>query len=252
MTRWLTLAFLSLSALLGTSVKAEDAPLFKAKFDYRQSFKKPFFFHANNHTIPHFTIGGDTFLSPSHVRLTASVPGSESVIWADKPNPHDEWEVHFALRITGGPQSEGGVAFWYGNRPYSHGWFYGVSYSIHGFGVILDSGDHKKGRTEPIVYGFQANGDVTNEWDTVEKHNQGKCFRSYRNTDHPVWFRVTYYNNEVHVYVDLTQSGQSYTECFAMKGVILPKGSYFGFSAMAGHETYGLPSFCFYLCDTCL
>lgn len=80
--------------------------------------------------------------------------------------------------------------------------------------------------------------------------SSGGCFRDYRTSfsGSPIFVRVTYAKKQLKVEVDLRQNGQSYSECFKIDNLALPKGYYWGLSAATSsdqhtaddHDIFGL------------
>ena len=130
------------------------------RFDYRMTFKKPFFF-VDNKTIPHFNSHGglcplfyvirlninckksDVILSQEYIRLTPSVKASSGSIWSSVPNKYANWEVDFSFRVGGRNKIGGdGLAFWYAKDPGIIGPAFGSKDTWDGLGVIFDTYDN--------------------------------------------------------------------------------------------------------------
>ncbi|KAJ3010048.1 UNVERIFIED_CONTAM: hypothetical protein HDU68_002360 [Siphonaria sp. JEL0065] len=241
------------------------------KYDYKQSFKKPFFIvkDSNDKKIPFYEYRDNTIASTDFVRLTSSLPNEVGAIWGESANQHKEWQMHFSFKASGRGYAGGdGIGLWYAKEKGITGTAMGskdkwngkmsivkqkgvvLICSNQGFGLIFLTSSRTENRFTPFVYGVVNDGTISIDGRTPQNHEiVGSCMRDYRNTPHPVWVRVTYKNRQLRVDFDLYKDGYQFVECFRAKNVDLPTGYYFGVSAQNGqlvhddHDVLGLEVF---------
>ncbi|KAI9344381.1 legume-like lectin family-domain-containing protein [Obelidium mucronatum] len=244
----LLLLLFALCAQAAISVPATD--LVRTKFDYRQSFKKPFVTNPGmrpaagatpqNSLIPHFQTNGFAHPAFDRVRVVPGTPNMTGSIWCSEPNPHREWVVTFSFASSSPPSvaSTGGegFGFWYAKQPNGLGPIYGSKDSWTGLLVGLDTA-YVGRRYVPLIYGYNS------EHGTLPLAGQlrsppenlsgflGKCYRDYRNSPHRVHARVSYIGKTLKFEMDLNQEGKGFSECFTANNVNLPIGYHFGISA---------------------
>ncbi|KAI8620747.1 legume-like lectin family-domain-containing protein [Chytriomyces sp. MP71] len=222
-------------AVPGFDPEAETVPL-RTRFEYRQSFKTPYFFHSGTAKyIPYFEVRGSYVLlyraaaSNDSIRLASSVPMQQGSIWAQSPNPHAEWQVRLQFKSSGRGHIGGdGLAFWYTMNQGRAGPVFGSEDAWTGFGLLFDSSDMSKNRFTPQIFGSINDG---SKFYAQEPFSVGNCYRPYRNALHPATLRITYSGNKLKVEIDLLGEGRHYSECFSADNINLPSGYYFGFSA---------------------
>jgi len=210
-----------------TQVEHPQAPPFK--LDYKLSFKKPYYY--NNNTIPFWTTSGDVIKAADFIRLAPSVPGSKGHIWSTIPNPYEEWEVNFQMKIVGQHVGGGrGMAFWYARDTHQDGPIFGSKDNWNGLGIWFDSSSPKTKSPMTLALvndgtkGFASKVDPT-------RHMLGSCFHNYRNTEEPVFVKITYKNRTLSVMMDSDNRGSSYHFCLRKQNVDLPTGYHFGLTA---------------------
>ncbi|KAJ3142571.1 hypothetical protein HK100_000947 [Physocladia obscura] len=215
------------------------------KYDYKQSLKRPFFIwnDSAHKQIPFFTHYGDTLASNEHLRLTPSLPNKAGSVWANNPNPHKEWQVHFAFKASGRAYAGGeGLALWYSKERAVSGNVMGSQDKWDGLALIFSTSARDDNRFTPYIYGALNDGkeiagkNMRNN--NIGAGNLGGCFKDYRNIAQPVWVRVTYKKRQLRVDIDLYKDGYEFIECFRSKDVDLPVGNYFGVSASTSSLTY--------------
>ncbi|KAJ3302971.1 hypothetical protein HDV03_004423 [Kappamyces sp. JEL0829] len=212
------------------------------RFDYRQTFKFPFYTNADPApVIPYFNHSGEVFIADNLVRISPSLANKQGLLWCKTPNPHKEWMVEFSFTVYGRGVAGGkGFAFWYTKdleAPAVSPDFYGHVGSFNGVAIVFDSADPVSNRINPFIYAIENNGAKT----ARDFANYGMpsvhlaaCFREYRNTPGHVYAKVTYKDNTLSLDIDIRQNGQAYTNCFSAP-VNLPTGYHFGLSAQTAH-----------------
>ncbi|CAG8787943.1 2035_t:CDS:2, partial [Dentiscutata erythropus] len=176
-----------------------------------------------------------TLLAPEFIRLAPSVPKHSGSIWAQSPNPHKEWEVEFSFRISGNYFLGGrGMAFWYTKEQSKEGSLFGCSDKWDGLAIFFETVDHVRKRDNPYIMAHVNDGSISyNSIMDPFAVKMAGCYRMLRNTQEPIFAKVTYYNNTLKMMVDTNDGGESYNVCFSKYGVSLPPGYYFGISASA-------------------
>ncbi|KAI8840701.1 legume-like lectin family-domain-containing protein [Chytriomyces cf. hyalinus JEL632] len=223
------------------------------RYDFTQSFKKPFFIFpdSSDKKVPFFTHSGDTMASNDNIRLTPSLPMHSGSIWADEPNMHKDWQMHFSFRAAGRGYAGGdGLALWYSKEKGVKGPVMGSKDKWNGLGLVFSTSSKLENRYSPLIYGIvnDGNKEVNGRTDYMQSA-AGSCLRDYRNTPHAVWVRVTYKKRQLRVDVDLYKDGYQFIECFRAKDIDLPPGYFFGVSASTGqtmhddHDILGLEVF---------
>lgn len=57
-------------------------------------------------------------MDDDQLMLTTTLPTDKGSIWSTATNPNLDWEVEFALHVSGkGKYGGGGMAFWYTKKP---------------------------------------------------------------------------------------------------------------------------------------
>ncbi|TPX45516.1 hypothetical protein CcCBS67573_g10364 [Chytriomyces confervae] len=223
------------------------------RYDFTQSFKKPFFIFpdSSDKKVPFFTYSGDTMASNDNIRLTPSLPMHSGSIWADEPNMHKDWQMHFSFRAAGRGYAGGdGLALWYSKEKGVKGPVMGSKDKWNGLGLVFSTSSKLENRYSPLIYAIvnDGNKEVNGRTDYLQ-YAAGSCLRDYRNTPHAVWVRVTYKKRQLRVDVDLYKDGYQFIECFRAKDIDLPPGYFFGVSASTGqtmhddHDILGLEVF---------
>ncbi|KAL2914834.1 hypothetical protein HK105_205576 [Polyrhizophydium stewartii] len=131
-----SLAVAALAALAPRPVVADhqwDLEHAHARFDYRRSFKQPFFLRDDS--LPYFKATESVVHGPDFQRLAMGVPFHRGSIWATKPNAYPEWKVEMKFRISGrGPIGGDGFVLWYthSSEPQGELDYYGHSSRFRG------------------------------------------------------------------------------------------------------------------------
>ncbi|KAI8973534.1 legume-like lectin family-domain-containing protein [Mycotypha africana] len=203
-----------------------------SKYDYKLSFKKNYYY---NGSIPFWTAGGDIFQSEDFIRLSPSVPNTKGWIWSEIPNPYEEWEVDVAFRVTGNHMQGGrGLALWYTQDKEQPGPIYGSKDKWDGLSVWLDSNNPVTHKPSTVVI----LNDGTLEFASKNaldprKYMLGACSISFRNTENPVYLKVSLRETTLTVSMDNGSGAKDYRICVQKSGIKLPTGYYFGVSALS-------------------
>jgi hypothetical protein len=162
----------------------------------------------------------------------------------------ENWQVNFAFRIKGDTIGGNGLAFWYTRDGHRTGSVYGAPDKFDGLGLAFDTFDEEtKAESVPMVVGMLGNGNTTFRQGSVPNSANsfviGSCFKSVRNTENPVFVRITYFRRHLKVEIDHAKEGSSYITCFERRGIELPIGYYMGITASTNnypdvYEIYSL------------
>ncbi|KAJ1561860.1 hypothetical protein HK096_003063 [Nowakowskiella sp. JEL0078] len=217
---------------------AEEENEVRRRHNYKMSFKKPYYWLNDNKTIPYFETSPNVLLSQNFIRLTMSLPNQQGAIWTQHPNEFKEWQIEFSVLVSGrGSIGSEGFAFWYKKEKFHNGPLYGSDDNWHGLGVLFDTASPEENRLFP--YTFAVENDGTKDIKYRKDHpnfSLGGCYRDYRNTPGPVWYRITYSAGKLTVEADLRQNGKAYSSCLsAILEKELPTGYYFGVTASTGN-----------------
>jgi hypothetical protein len=173
---------------------------------------------------------------------------------------------------TGSPTKQSIKATESSNDPDSAVSFFGQSVNFDGLGIILDSAPSAPllARSDPVGWRFGADatnvisaliddGKTGSKWYDNYKTGQkrsadqealylekvaGECEAAFRNAPGLVWVRISHFNKEIRVDLDLqphttlSQEKRNFNHhCLTVKDVQLPTGYHFGLSALASGNT---------------
>lgn len=182
--------------------------------------------------------------------LVKDKPNQTGVIWSKRTMTEENWQVNFAFRIKGQSIGGNGLAFWYARDAHRTGNVYGAPDKFEGLGIAFDTFDEEtKAESVPMVYGMYGNGNTTFRQGSVPNAPNsfviGSCFKTVRNTEVPVFVKITYFRGHLRVEIDHNKEGSRYMTCFEKRGINLPIGYYIGLSASTNnypdsYEIYGL------------
>ncbi|RKP02631.1 hypothetical protein CXG81DRAFT_10545, partial [Caulochytrium protostelioides] len=217
----------------GTKAKNGDSVAIPSRYEYKMAMKFPLYYYDVRHLIPFWKTHGMILRAQDYIRLVPSVPHQRGSLWTMEKNSMAAWRLTSSFLVTGRGYAGGeGLTFWYSNNTNGLGPFYGAPNAFQGLAVVLDTADVASRRYSPYIYGVQSRGDAaTTSAMLATTPKLGGCFRQYRNTLHPVWFRMSYVNRTLTVEMDVTHRGKLWVECFTARDLDLPTGLQFGVSA---------------------
>ncbi len=200
--------------------------------------------------LPLFKKYGETSMDRNTIYLGRGMPNEQAAVWSKRVQSEPSWQTVFAFRIKGHAIGGNGLAFWYTREAHRTGIVYGGPDKFDGLGLFFDTFDEEtKSETVPMVVGMVGDGktafrdaSVTNSTDSKVI---GSCFKPVRNTEFPVYVRITYFQRHLKVEIDNSKEGRNYNVCFNAYNVELPMGNYFGLSASSNmypdkYELYAL------------
>jgi len=187
--------------------------------------------------LPLFKKHGEVSVEKNTIHLNGGRPNQQAAVWSKRQMTERNWQSIFAFRVKGEAIGGNGLAFWYSKDAHRTGAIYGGPDKFDGFGLFFDTFDEEtRSETVPMVVGMLGDGMTTfqeaSKADALhDKKVLGSCFKSIRNTEAPVYVRITYFNRHIKVEIDTKGEGQNYNTCFDAYEVDLPIGNFFGVSA---------------------
>ncbi|KAL0479169.1 hypothetical protein AKO1_007992, partial [Acrasis kona] len=212
----------------------------------QHSFHAPFIFEGSS-GIPNWEYGGSAVATESFVRLVPAIRSRVGYLWNTEPVQTSNWEVEMEFNIhnTYSPGADG-MAFWYAKETQKTGGLFGNIDEFDGLGVVFDTYDNNANGDNPAVVAIIGHGQ-SGQWDydnDLKSNQLDRCRSDFRNAlSGLVKTRIQYLNKVLTVWMDTTNSNE-YTKCFSVHNVQVPKGYYFGVTAMTGgladyHDVYG-------------
>lgn len=97
--------------------------------------------------IPFWDIGGTTFVTTDHIRITPDIQSSAGALWNTVPVQVKNWDlqVHFKVHGKGKDLFGDGMAIWYAKDHSEPGPVFGSKDFFHGLAVILDTYSNHNG-----------------------------------------------------------------------------------------------------------
>lgn len=200
--------------------------------------------------LPLFKKAGAVDMDKTVIHLTDGKENEQGALWSKRVMSEKGWQAIFAFRMKGDAIGGNGLAFWYTKEGGRTGPVYGGPDRFDGFGLFLDTFDEEtKSETIPMVVGMLGDGQTPFKLATAQGAKSGKivgsCFKALRNTESPVYVRVTYFQKHLKVEIDATNEGNAYGVCFEHFDIDLPVGNYIGLSASTNaypdhYELYAL------------
>ncbi|KAJ0013090.1 hypothetical protein NQD34_017424 [Periophthalmus magnuspinnatus] len=197
---------------------------------------------------------GDAMVTTEQVRLTPDLQSRQGAVWSRVPCHLKDWEmqVHFKIHGQGKKNLNGdGLAVWYTKERMHKGPVFGNMDNFTGLGVFVDTYPNEEKhleaqkkrytpRTErifPLVLAMVGNGTISYDHERDGKPTElGSCNAMVRNLKHDTFLFIRYVSRRLTVMIDI--DGQhEWRDCLDLPGVRLPKGYYFGASALTGDLT---------------
>lgn len=186
--------------------------------------------------LPLFKRYGDAHMDKNTIYLCDGKANQQGALWSKRTMTEKSWQITFAYRIKGDAIGGNGLAFWYSKEGHRTGAVYGGPDKFDGLGLFFDTFDEEtKSETVPMVVGLIGDGVTPFKQASLSiegnKKIIGSCFKNVRNTDAPVYVKITYFQQHLKVEIDNTSEGKGYSTCFENFEVSLPVGYYFGITA---------------------
>ncbi|XP_061888242.1 lectin, mannose-binding 2-like a isoform X1 [Entelurus aequoreus] len=199
----------------------------------------------------HWELMGDAMITTEQVRLTPDMQSRQGAVWSRLPCHLNDWEmqVHFKIHGKGKKNLNGdGLAIWYTKERMQKGPVFGNKDNFTGLGVFVDTYPNEEKQLEaqkkrytprtqrifPFVLAMVGNGTISYDHERDGRPTElGGCNAMVRNLKHDAFLFIRYVRRRLTVMIDI--DGQhEWRDCLDIPGVRLPKGFYFGASAITG------------------
>ncbi|KAM9793784.1 lectin, mannose-binding 2-like a isoform X2 [Syngnathus typhle] len=188
----------------------------------------------------HWELMGDAMVTTEQVRLTPDMQSRQGAVWSKLPCHLTDWEmqVHFKIHGTGKKNLNGdGLAIWYTKERMQKGPVFGNKDNFTGLGVFVDTYPNEEKQLErifPFVLAMVGNGTIGYDHERDGRPTElGGCNAMVRNLKHDTFLFIRYVRRRLTVMIDI--DGQhEWRDCLDLPGVRLPKGFYFGATAVTG------------------
>lgn len=140
--------------LLALVVLASSATTKPRNYEFRHSFKSPFFLSRGG-TLPFWEVGGNTVVKEDAIQLTPARAQNTGKLYNMVAMEHENWEIEVQFHIgDGGRNYADGMAIWVVNAEddiNEVGPVFGMRENFKGIGIIVDTYDNVAGRSSPYL-----------------------------------------------------------------------------------------------------
>uniref|UniRef100_H3CUF4 Lectin, mannose-binding 2-like a n=1 Tax=Tetraodon nigroviridis TaxID=99883 RepID=H3CUF4_TETNG len=198
----------------------------------------------------HWELMGDAMVTTEQVRLTPDMQSRQGAVWSRVPCHLKDWEmqVHFKIHGQGKKNLGDGLAIWYSKERMQKGPVFGNMDNFTGLGVFVDTYPNEEKHLEaqkkrytprtqrifPYVLAMVGNGTISYDHERDGRPTElGGCNAMVRNLKHDTFLFIRYIRRRLTVMIDI--DGQhEWRDCLDLPGVQLPRGYYFGATALTG------------------
>ncbi|CAI9552068.1 unnamed protein product, partial [Staurois parvus] len=225
-----------LLAVLVSSVRADQTEEYLKR---EHSLSKPYQ-GVGSSSSSLWDLMGNVLVTPQYVRLTPDQQSKQGAIWNRMPCYLRDWElqVHFKIHGQGKKNLNGdGFAIWYTKDRMQLGPVFGSKDNFIGLGLFVDTYPNEEKQHErvfPFVSAMVSNGSLTYDHSRDGRLTEiGGCTAMVRNLNHDTFLVIRYVKRRLTVMLDI-DGKQEWRDCVDVPGVRLPRGYYFGTSAVTG------------------
>ncbi|XP_041441195.1 uncharacterized protein LOC734646 isoform X1 [Xenopus laevis] len=197
---------------------------------------------------------GNSLVTPQYVRLTPDLQSKQGAVWNRVPCYLRDWEmqVHFKIHGQGKKNLNGdGFALWYTKDRMQAGPVFGSKDNFVGLGLFVDTYPNEEKQHEsqrkryspsmqrvfPYISAMVSNGSITYDHSRDGRPTElGGCTAMVRNLNHDTFLVIRYVKRRLTIMVDI-DGKQEWKDCLDVPGVRLPRGYFFGASAVTGDLT---------------
>ncbi|KAM4678454.1 VIP36-like protein isoform 1-T1 [Discoglossus pictus] len=183
---------------------------------------------------------GNALVTPQYVRLTADQQSKQGAVWNRVPCYLRDWElqVHFKVHGQGKKNLNGdGFAIWYTKDRMQAGSVFGSKDNFVGLGVFVDTYPNEEKQHErvfPYVSAMVNNGSLVYDHSRDGRPTElGGCTAIVRNLHHDTFLVIRYVKRRLTIMIDI-DGKHEWRDCLDVPGVRLPRGYFFGTSAVTG------------------
>ncbi|KAM8973935.1 VIP36-like protein isoform 2-T2 [Pelodytes ibericus] len=183
---------------------------------------------------------GNVLVTPQYVRLTPDIQSKQGAVWNRVPCYLRDWElqVHFKIHGQGKKNLNGdGFSLWYTKDRMQPGSVFGSKDNFVGLGVFVDTYPNEEKQHErifPYVSAMVSNGSLVYDHSRDGRPTElGGCTAIVRNLDHDTFLVIRYVKRRLTIMIDV-DGKHEWKDCLDVPGVRLPRGYYFGASAVTG------------------
>ncbi|KAM5172278.1 VIP36-like protein [Mantella aurantiaca] len=231
---WLRLLWLI--AVLVSSVSSDQTEEYLKR---EHSLSKPYQGVGSSSSSP-WDLMGNVLVTPQYVRLTPDQQSKQGAIWNRMPCYLRDWElqVHFKVHGQGKKNLNGdGFAIWYTKDRMQLGSVFGNKDNFVGLGLFIDTYPNEEKQHErvfPYISAMVSNGSLIYDHSRDGRPTElGGCTAMVRNLNHDTFLVIRYVKRRLTVMLDI-DGKQEWRDCLDVPGVRLPRGYYFGSSAVTG------------------
>ncbi|XP_053573794.1 VIP36-like protein [Bombina bombina] len=183
---------------------------------------------------------GNALVTPQYVRLTPDMQSKQGAVWNRVPCYLRDWElqVHFKVHGQGKKNLNGdGFAIWYTKDKMQTGPVFGSKDNFLGLGIFVDTYPNEEKQHErifPYVSAMVNNGSLVYDHSRDGRPTElGGCTAIVRNLNHDTFLVIRYVKRRLTVMIDV-DGKHEWKDCLDVPGVRLPRGYFFGTSAVTG------------------
>ncbi|XP_075063443.1 VIP36-like protein isoform X2 [Mixophyes fleayi] len=228
--------------LFGVLVSPVSADQTEEYLKREHSLSKPYQ-GVGSSTSSIWDLMGNVLVTPQYIRLTPDMQSKQGAVWNRMPCYLRDWElqVHFKIHGQGKKNLNGdGLAIWFTKDRMQPGPVFGSKDSFVGLGVFVDTYPNEEKQHErifPYVSAMVSNGSLAYDHSRDGRPTElGGCTAMVRNLNHDTFLVIRYVKRRLTIMIDI-DGKQEWRDCLDVPGVRLPRGYYFGTSAVTGELT---------------